>query len=85
MHRAGLSLRKVADTPEQFYNLDVHHETVRRWIDTFMEKITEYVNRYNPDLGMEWDIDEQKGKSDGEWVYAWNIMDKKTRFLVARR
>jgi len=83
LYYKGLSLRKIADTLEQFYDLSIHHDTVRVWIDTFMDKITEYVNRYNPDLGAEWNIDEQKVKSDGEWVYAWNVMDKKTRFLVA--
>ncbi len=85
LYYKGLSLRKIADTLEQFYDLDVSHVAVKDWIDTFMDKITEYVNKYNPDLGGEWNIDEQKVKSDGKWVYAWNVMDKKTRFLVANK
>ncbi len=28
----GLSYRKIADTLFQFYELEVHHETVRRWV-----------------------------------------------------
>ena len=72
----GLSLRKIADTFEQFYNLSVHHDAIRVWIDTFMEHITKYVNHYNPDVGELWNLDEQKVKSDGKWVYSWNIMDK---------
>ena len=79
----GLSLRKIVDTVEQFYNLKLHHDTIRVWINTFMEKITKYVNKYNPDVGKTWNIDEQKVKSDGEWVYSWNILDTKTRFLIA--
>jgi len=39
----GLSYRKIADTLFQFYDLEVHHETVRRWINTFMKAINKYV------------------------------------------
>ena len=79
----GLSLRKIADTIYQFYGIRLHHDTIRRWINTFMTKITEYVNKYNPDLGDVWNIDEQMVKSEGDWVYSWNILDTKTRFLIA--
>jgi len=79
----GLSLRKIADTIEQFYNLKLHHDTIRIWINTFMQKINEYVSKYNPDPGETWNIDEQKVKTEGEWVYSWNILDTKTRFLIA--
>ncbi len=79
----GLSLRKISDTIEQFYNLKIDHTTVRDWINTFMNKINAYVRKYNPDLGEVWGIDEQKVKSEGDWVYSWNILDEKTRFLIA--
>lgn len=79
----GLSCRKISDTIEQFYDLDVHEETIRLWINEFMDKINKYVRKYNPDLGEVWNIDEQKVKSNGEWVYSWNILDEKTRFLIA--
>jgi len=79
----GLSLRKISDTIEQFYNLKISHVAVRDWINEFMNKINAYVSKYNPDLGEVWNIDEQKVKTEGEWVYSWNILDEKTRFLIA--
>jgi len=79
----GLSLRKISDTIEQFYGLEVSHVAIRDWINEFMNKINQYVSRYNPDVGDIWNIDEQKVKSEGDWVYSWNIMDKKTRYLIA--
>ena len=39
----GLSLRKIADTIEQFYDLKVHYTTIRAWINEFMNKINDYV------------------------------------------
>jgi len=78
-----LSLRKITDTIYQFYGIKLHHETVRIWINTFMGKINEHVNKLEPNVGDTWLVDEQKVKSDGDWVWSWNAMDKETRFLIA--
>jgi transposase-like protein len=83
LYYKGMSLRKIADTIEQFYDISIHHDTVRVWIDTFMEKIKEYVSKHKPSLDGTWNIDEQKIKSEGKWLYSWNILHKKTRFLIA--
>jgi len=66
----GLSLRKIADTIFQFYGVNVHHDTVRVWIDTFMGKINEYVNKLEPNVGDRWLVDEQKIKANGDWLWS---------------
>jgi len=81
----GLSLRKIADTIYQFYGIRIHHNTVRRWINTVMGRIKEYVDKKEPKLlGDVWHVDEQmiKTKKD-EWIWCWNVMDRKTRFILA--
>jgi len=80
----GLSLRKIADTIYQFYGLEIHHETVRRWINASMEKINQYVKNLEPNVSDIWHTDEQKikTKKDG-WVWSWNTIDNGTRFLIA--
>jgi transposase-like protein len=83
LYYKGLSLRKIADTIEQFYGISLHHETIRIWINTFMEKINEHVQKLEPNVGDTWHIDEQKIKAENKWLYSWNIMDEKTRFLIA--
>ncbi len=51
------------------------------WItDSIRKKILEGHGGY---LGETWNIDEQKIKAEGKWLYSWNILDKKTRFLIA--
>ena len=78
-------MRKIADTIYQFYGIKLHHNTVRRWINTVMGKIKEYVDKKEPKLlGDVWHVDEQmiKTKKD-EWVWCWNVMDRKTRFILA--
>jgi len=83
LYHKGLSLRKIADTVYQFYGVRIHHDTVRVWINTYMSKITEYVNKFEPNVGDRWNVDEQKIRADGNMVWSWNALDNKTRFLIA--
>ena len=83
LYYRGLSYRKIADTLFQFYELKVHHETVRRWINKFMKAINNYVKTLEPKLSMIWCIDEQMVKSKEDWLWCWNAIDYDTRFLIA--
>jgi len=80
----GLSLRDIKDTFRQFYNLNLHHETIRRWIVKFTEKINDYVETKTPELGKErWNTDEQNIKVGSEWMWSWNTIDNDTKFWIA--
>jgi len=80
----GLSLRKISDTIYQFYDIQIHHETIRRWINTFMEKMNDYVSNLKIEHSDIWVVDEQKVKTKkDQWVWVWNLMDKESRFLIA--
>ncbi len=83
LYYKGLSYRKIADTMYQFYGIELHHETIRRWINKFMKYLTEYVKDFKPEISGKWQVDEQKIKSKEGWVWSWNAIDNKTRFLIA--
>ena len=59
----GLSYRKIANTIYQFYDIKIHHETVRRWIKTFMAKMNKYVSNLKVEHSNIWLVDEQKVKT----------------------
>ncbi len=79
----GHSLRDIQDTFKQFYNLDLHHETIRRWIMKFTEKMNDYVETKTPELGKRWDTDEQNIKVGKKWLWSWNTIDTDTKFWIA--
>ncbi len=85
LYYKGLSLRDIKDTVKQFFSIDLHHETIRRYILRFTEAMNKYVENYKPKLGNKWHIDEQKVKTKekDKWVWSWNIVDADTRFLIA--
>ncbi len=93
----GMSLRDVSDHLRQFYDVKVNPSTVLRWVEKYTKVISGYVNTLSPQLSDTWHADEvfqnmrggQKvtAKAGGEYTiaYLWNIMDRRTRFLVASK
>lgn len=79
----GLSLRDISDTLYQFYNIDVHFVTIKRWILGFAKRMIDHVKELKPELGDIWHADEQMIKSKKKWRWCWNVIDAKTRFLIA--
>ena len=66
-----------------------------RWIERFVPQISEYVNSLTPQLSETWQADELFVKMKGgikekqygqkNMAFLWNVMDRKTRFLLASR
>lgn len=85
LYYKGNSLRDIQDTIKQFFNIKLHHETVRRYILKFTEQINDYVDNFTPKVSNKFHIDEQKVKTKkrDEWKWSWNVIDSKTRFLIA--
>lgn len=83
LYYKGLSLRDIQDTLKQFYKINLHHETIRRWIIKFSSKMNKYVETKTPELGKKWHTDEQNIKVNGEWLWSWNTIDNDTKFWIA--
>lgn len=91
----GLSYRDIADQFKQFYNVNLHHETIRRWVLRFSKVLNEYSNIIKPNIKGVWNCDEtmvltkrgidrkNKKNMNKEFDYLWNVLDNKTKFLLA--
>ncbi len=88
----GLSYRDIADQFSQFYGLKLHHETIRRWVLRFTEVMEKYSKTLTPKTSGVWNADEtmvktkrgiDKKNPNAEFDYVWNVMDNKTKFLLA--
>jgi putative transposase len=95
LYFSGLSLRKITRTLNDHFDMNLGKSTVYRWIEAFVPKISEYVNSLRPQLSDTWHADElfvkmKGGVKDTQYnqngmAYLWDIMDRKTRFLIASR
>src|SRR3989338_2707638 len=86
----GLSYRDIADQFKQFYGLDLHHETIRRWVLKFSNIMEKYSKTIQPQIKGVWNADETmiltkrgKNKQNTNFDYVWNVMDNKSKFLLA--
>lgn len=88
----GLSYRDISDQFKQFWGLDLHPETIRRWVLKFTKVINEYTKTLTPKTSGVWNADEtlvltKRGKSkknpNTNFDYVWNVMDNETKFLLA--
>jgi transposase-like protein len=92
-----LSLRDVRDHLTQFYGVRVSPTTVLRWVEKYTKAISGYMNTLSPQLSDTWHADEVFQKMRGTDAYKtktgaqvnlaflWNVMDRRTRFLIASK
>ena len=87
----GLSYRDISHQFEQFYNLKISHVTIRTWVLKFSKNMEKYTKTIQPNIKGIWNADEtmilsKRGKTkvqNSEYDYVWNVMDNKTKFLLA--
>ncbi len=93
LYFSGLSLRKIARNINDHFNMELNYSTIYTWIQRYIPVISEYVNSLAPQLSESWHADElfvkMKGgkpyKGNTGIAFLWNIMDRKTRFLLASK
>ena len=94
LYYAGLSLDKVQEEFEAQYNTHVAISTLYEWLQEFTNEAIVRANEFKPKVGDVWVADETmitvRGKTpDGKWTdrYYWllDVIDSKTRFLLATR
>ena len=94
LYFSGTSLRKIARIVSDHTGYKLGATTVYDWIQKFIPKISEYVNSLSPQLSDTWHGDElfvamKNGVNvkahPNKIAYLWNVMDRKTRFLLASK
>lgn len=79
----GISLRKIQDHLLQFYDFEISYVTIQRWIRKFMAIANDYASKAQPQVSGLWHVDEQMIKNNGSYLWVWNCIDAKTRYLIA--
>jgi transposase-like protein len=95
LYFGGMSLRKIARTVNDHFDMTLGSTSIYRWIQAYIPKISEYVNGLAPQLSDTWHADELFVKMKGganisrakqdNMAFLWNVMDRKTRFLLASK
>jgi len=79
----GMSLDEIARHHEQQYGTSLTDAGIYNWIVRFTEDAKRLTKPYIPKVGKVWVADETVLKIGGKNVWFWDIIDAKTRFLLA--
>ncbi len=83
MYYEGLSLKEIRRNFIQQHNDYISDRTVLNWVNRFAKLAIIEAGKYKPDVGRIWVADETVLDIDGKNIWFWDIIDTKTRFLIA--
>ena len=83
MFYEGMSLNAIRRHLEQTYKNYPSDSIVYEWIIRFTKVAIKNVKDYKPNVGNIWLSDETVLKIEGDKLWFWDIIDDKTRFLLA--
>jgi transposase-like protein len=83
MFYEGMSLHGIRRNLEQTYRNRPSNSTIYEWVIKFTKQAIKIAEDYKPEVGDVWVADETVLKIEGENVWFWDIIDEKTRFLLA--
>ena len=82
LHLKGLSTRQVQQHLEMIYGCDVTAMTVYNWVRRYTRLVADYAKQLRPGVGGHWHADEMSVRTKGSHAYLWNVLDRRTRFLL---
>jgi len=83
MYYRGLSIDEIRGHLDQQYHNRPSSSTVYDWICRFSEEADRKTRDYKPNVGYVWLADETILDVGGKKVWLWDLIDIKTRFLLA--
>ncbi len=83
MYYEGMSLHEIRRNLIQQHNDYISDVTALNWVRRFSKMAIMEADKYKPDVGSVWVADETMVDIDGKNVWFWDIIDTKTRFLIA--
>lgn len=81
----GSSLNSIRRGLQQDYGIYPSDSTVYEWIRRYTKTAVAEANTQKPQVGDVWVADETVIKVNGKNTWFWDIIDSKTRFLLASR
>ena len=85
MYYEGMPIRAIRRHLQQEHQHAPSTATIYEWIQKYTQYATDSVKGYHPNVGDVWVADETVLNIDGQDLWLWDIIDDKTRFLLATR
>jgi len=81
----GMSIKAIRRHLQQEHAHAPSTATIYEWIQKYTQYAVDSTKGYHPSVGDTWIADETVIEIDGQNVWLWDIIDEKTRYLLATR
>jgi putative transposase len=81
----GMPLDSIQRQLQQDYNLSMSEVGIYKWVVRFSQQAVKQAKTFKPKVGEVWLADETVLKVGGKNMWFWDLIDEKTRFLLASR
>ncbi|PVV84019.1 DDE-type integrase/transposase/recombinase [Dehalogenimonas alkenigignens] len=81
----GHSVQDICTSLRDEHGYHPSKSVVFKWIDKHTDNAVKHFAKYKPNVGDRWIADETVIDLDGKDVWLWDIIDEKTRFLLASK
>jgi len=85
MYYDGMSIKDIKGFLKQEHNNDPSKKTIYGWVDKYTDIAIKQARDYHPKVSDVWIADETVLRIGGQNVWMYDIIDDKTRFLLATR
>ncbi|MDP2917131.1 MAG: DDE-type integrase/transposase/recombinase [Dehalococcoidia bacterium] len=85
MYYSGMSINEIRSHLKQENGNYPSSKAVYGWIDKYSDLAIKTMRDYHPKVGDKWIADETVLRIDGQNVWMFDIIDEKTRYLLATR
>lgn len=80
----GKSYKQIAEGMADEYDIpEPSKRAIYSWVKDFTKKALREMENHKAEVGTEWVVDEMVVTVGGEKYWNWNVMDKKTRYVLA--
>ena len=84
MYFSGMSFKQVAENLEKVYDIpEPSKNTIWLWVHDYSKAAVKRMKDYPANVGDEWVADEMQLKVGGDRLWNWNVLDTKTRYVLA--
>jgi putative transposase len=85
MYYEGMSIKAIRRHLQQEYSNLPSTATIYEWVQKYTQYAIDSIKDYHPKVGNLWIADETVLEIDGQNVWFWDIIDDKTRYLLASK
>ena len=84
MFYSGMSYKQIAETMATMYDIpEPSKRAIYSWVKKYTERALDAMEGRKAETGDEWVADEMVVRVGGEKMWNWNVMDSKTRYILA--